>query len=117
MVLIIGSGICGLGAALLLARDGHDVTVLERDAADIPDAPLDAWEDWSRPGVAQFSQPHNFMPGMRRLLENELPDVQQALAQAGATKFDLLNPMPPSVSGAVAQPMDDTYWTLTARRM
>ena len=30
-ILIIGGGICGLGAALLLGRDGHEVTVLERD--------------------------------------------------------------------------------------
>ena len=35
-ILIIGGGICGLGAALLLARDGHEVTVLERDAEPIP---------------------------------------------------------------------------------
>ena len=43
-VLIIGGGICGLGTALLLARDGHDITVLERDAAPVPDTPQDAWE-------------------------------------------------------------------------
>ena len=30
-ILIIGGGICGLGTALLLGRDGHEVTVLERD--------------------------------------------------------------------------------------
>ncbi len=32
-VLIVGGGICGLGTALLLARDGHEVTVLDRDAS------------------------------------------------------------------------------------
>ena len=36
MILMAGGGICGLGAALLLARDGHDVTVLERDADPHP---------------------------------------------------------------------------------
>jgi len=106
-IVIIGSGICGLGAALLLARDGHDVTVLERDDADIPGAPLDAWEEWSRPGVAQFGQPHNFMPGMRHMLQAELPDVYEALARAGAGRFDLLNPLPPTISGATPQPIDD----------
>jgi 2-polyprenyl-6-methoxyphenol hydroxylase-like FAD-dependent oxidoreductase len=115
-IVIIGSGICGLGAALLLARDGHDVTVLERDDADIPGAPLDAWEEWSRPGVAQFGQPHNFMPGMRHMLQAELPDVYEALARAGAGRFDLLNPLPPTISGATPHPIDDKLWTLTARR-
>ena len=43
-MLVIGGGICGLGAAMLLARDGHEVTVLERDADAMPDSPLDAWD-------------------------------------------------------------------------
>ena len=43
-VLLIGAGICGLGTALLLARDGHDVTVLERDADPVPDSLQDAWD-------------------------------------------------------------------------
>jgi len=41
-IAVIGGDICGLGAALLLGRDGHDVVVLERDGSEVPDAPLDA---------------------------------------------------------------------------
>ena len=115
-ILIIGSGICGLGTALLLARDGHDVTVLERDAGPVPDSPQSAWEHWDRKGVAQFRQPHNFMPGLRLLLEAELPDVPDALARAGAARFDLANPLPPFLTDRTPRPIDEKLWTLTARR-
>jgi 2-polyprenyl-6-methoxyphenol hydroxylase-like FAD-dependent oxidoreductase len=115
-VLVIGGGICGLGTALLLARDGHDVTVLERDADPIPASPLAAWDQWERKGVAQFRQPHNFMPGLRLLLEAELPDVQEALGQCGACRFDLLNPIPPIFTDRDPRPLDDKLWTFTARR-
>ena len=115
-ILIIGGGICGLGAALLLARDGHDVTVLERDAGPIPESPQQAWDDWKRPGVAQFRQPHNFMPGLRVILEAELPDVQALLGRSGASKFDFANPRPPSLDDQGPRPIDEKLWTLTARR-
>lgn len=115
-VLMIGGGICGLGTALLLARDGHDVTMLERDSDRCPDSPTMAWDTWTRKGVAQFRQPHNFMPGLRRLLEEELPDVQDALRDAGASRLDLLHPLPPSITDAAPRAIDDQLWTYTARR-
>ena len=115
-ILIIGGGICGLGAALLLARDGHEVTVLERDAGPIPQSADAAWEQWERKGVAQFRQPHNFMPGLRLLLEAELPDIQDALGRAGANRFDLVNPLPPFFTDRAPRPIDEKLWTLTARR-
>ena len=115
-ILIIGGGICGLGAALLLARDGHDVTVLEHDADPLPASAGAAWERWERKGVAQFRQPHNFMPGLRLLLEAELPDVQDALGRAGASRFDLLNPLPPFFADRTPRAIDAKLWTLTARR-
>src|SRR5690349_12232299 len=114
-VVVIGAGICGLGAGLLLARDGHDVTILERDDHPIPDSPIEAWESWMRKGVAQFRQPHNFMPGLRTILEAELPDVQEALKRAGAARFDLLHPMPPFADQS-ARAIDEKLWTYTARR-
>ena len=106
-ILVVGGGICGLGAALLLARDGHDVTLVERDPGPIPDSPHDAWDNWSRKGVAQFRQPHNFMPGLREILETELPDVQEALRAAGACKYDLINPLPPFLADRSPRPIDD----------
>jgi 2-polyprenyl-6-methoxyphenol hydroxylase-like FAD-dependent oxidoreductase len=115
-VLILGAGICGLGTALLLARDGHDVTVLERDASALPETPQEAWDAWTRKGVAQFRQPHNFMPGLRQILEAELPDVQEALRRAGATKLDFVSPLPPFLTDRSPRPGDDQLWTYTARR-
>jgi len=106
-VLIIGGGICGLGAALLLARDGHGVTVLERDVGAIPESSFAAWQHWQRQGVAQFRQPHNFMPGLRLILEKELPDIQDALRRAGAAKFDLVNPLPAFFADQPPRPVDE----------
>src|SRR6478672_438092 len=36
-ILVLGAGLCGLSTAMLLARDGHQVTVLERDPAAPPE--------------------------------------------------------------------------------
>jgi 2-polyprenyl-6-methoxyphenol hydroxylase-like FAD-dependent oxidoreductase len=115
-VLICGAGICGLGTALLLARDGHDVTVIERDASALPETPQEAWDAWARKGIAQFRQPHNFMPGFRQILETELPDLQDALLRAGASRLDFVSPLPPFLTDRSPRPIDDMLWTYTARR-
>ncbi len=52
----------GPSAAVMLARDGHQVTVLEADSEGPPAAPAAAWERWRRQGVASFRQPHNVFP-------------------------------------------------------
>lgn len=85
-IVICGGGVCGLLAAMLLADDGHDVTVLERDPAPPPD-PDGAWDDWDRRGVNQFRLPHFVLPRLRALLLEELPDVIKALEAAGAHDY------------------------------
>ena len=115
-VLIVGGGICGLGTALLLARDGHEVTLVERDADPVPDSPQEAWDTWARKGVAQFRQPHNLMPGLRLILEAELPDIQDALRRAGASRLDYANPLSPFLADHSPRPIDNKLWTYTARR-
>ena len=73
-IVVIGGGIAGLSSAMLLARDGHHVTLLERDPAPPPE-PTEAWAEWERRGVNQFRLPHYFLARFREVAEPELPDA------------------------------------------
>jgi 2-polyprenyl-6-methoxyphenol hydroxylase-like FAD-dependent oxidoreductase len=73
---VLGAGVCGLACGMMLARDGHDVTILERDEGQVPECPEEAWELWSREGVIQFRQAHFLQPGGRAVLETVLPDCR-----------------------------------------
>jgi 2-polyprenyl-6-methoxyphenol hydroxylase-like FAD-dependent oxidoreductase len=101
---------------MLLRRDGHEVTVLERDLEPAPRSVEEAWEGWSREGVAQFRQPHLLVSRGRIVLEEGLPDVAGALAAAGAAPFDVLGLMPPSVTDRTSRDGDERFRTITARR-
>jgi len=68
----------------MLARDGHEVTVLERDADELPGSAGDAWQAWQRPGVAQFRQVHYLHPAASQILAEFLPEVRQALPDGPA---------------------------------
>lgn len=113
---MLGGGVCGLAAGMMLRRDGHEVTVLERDAEPVPESAEEAWEGWGRDGVTQFRLPHMLLSRGRLVLEAELPDVRDALLAAGGLRFDWLASMPPSITDRAPREGDDRLWTLTARR-
>ncbi len=115
-ILVLGGGVCGLAAALMLARDGHEVTLLERDPQPVPDSVDAAWETWQRRGVAQFHQAHFLLAGAHRVLDAELPDVRDALAAAGGLRFNHVSNLPPAVAGHGSRPGDERFNTITARR-
>jgi len=114
-VTVVGGGICGLLTALLLGEDGHEVTVLERDAESVPSSADDAWQSWERRGVRQFRIGHLFLSRFRDELERELPGVVEAMADAGALRFNILDGVPDQISGGW-RPGDDRFEILTGRR-
>jgi 2-polyprenyl-6-methoxyphenol hydroxylase-like FAD-dependent oxidoreductase len=115
-IVVLGAGVCGLAAGMMLCRDGHEVTVLERDPDPVPSSPDEAWERWSRDGVSQFRLAHYMTPRGRIVLEEALPDVLTALEVARGAAFDPVPLMPPSISDRAPRDGDERFRTVTARR-
>ena len=114
-VVVLGAGPTGLTAAVLLARAGCTVLVLDRDSA-VPGATADqAWNDWSRPGVNQFRQVHTALPRWYRVMRDELPEVGDTLLALGGRSVNQLHLHPVSATGG-HQDGDEQFDTVTGRR-
>jgi 2-polyprenyl-6-methoxyphenol hydroxylase-like FAD-dependent oxidoreductase len=112
---VVGAGPIGLATAILLARDGYQVTVVEKDAQPAPASAAEAWERWERTGVAQFRQAHIMHAKFRHVLDAELPQVRKRIEELGGRRFSLISVLPPSVAGKPRQG-DERFETLTGRR-
>ena len=104
----------GLGTALALGRDGHRVTVLERDATPLPEDPHGAFS-WDRRGAPQVRHSHMFLARLRNLLRDGYPDVRDALLEAGATELTIAE-MTPEGMDPTPLPGDEDLAMIACRR-
>jgi len=108
-VVVMGGGVAGLATALLLTRDGHRVTLVERDEFEI--SPPEASPLWSRKGIPQFLQPHAFIPRGCLELRNNMADVYSSLLGVGAHVVDVRAKIP-----GPTEPGDEDLQYLAVRR-
>ena len=110
-VAVLGGGLAGLSVALAFARSGRRVIVLERDGPIGNGGADELFDDWERPGIPHFRQPHNFLGLGRRVLLDEAPDVLEAVLGLGAVEnrqYELLPGDPES--------QDESFVSNFARR-
>lgn len=115
-IIAVGASVTGLAAAAALADQGHDVVLLEREAADPPSTLEAAADDWSRPTVPQAAHSHAFGSLGCNLLRDRLPDVHDALIAAGAGEVLLADYPPPTLGEIEREPQDANLRMLTCRR-
>ncbi|MGQ0576173.1 MAG: FAD-dependent oxidoreductase, partial [Pseudonocardia sp.] len=96
-IVVCGAGVVGLSAAMMLARYGHQVTVLEADPDGAPARPVEAWTGWKRRGVAQFHQPHALFSRFRQVCEQELPGMVERLLAVGCVRQNRAAGLPPGI--------------------
>lgn len=114
-IVIAGGGMAGLGCALACARDGHHVTILERDATPMPES-ADAAFAWERRGAPQVRHSHAFLARLRNLLRDRAPDVLDDLFTAGATEINFTAELPPTLTDRSPRPGDEDLVALACRR-
>ncbi|KUL46890.1 FAD-binding oxidoreductase [Streptomyces regalis] len=113
-IVVLGAALGGLQTALLLAADGHQVTVLERDPHPAPSDPDAVWSHWHRPGIPQLRLTHLPLARWLQLAEAHLPALVAQMTEAGAVRMNVLAPEPGLRGGLLAA--DARFDTLAARR-
>jgi len=115
-VIIVGGGITGLAAALILGRRGARITLLERDAEPAVCSAAEAFEAWRRAGAPQVRHSHVFLGRLRSLLRDHYPELLDDLLAAGARELRVIERPPPALRGLRPESGDDDLVIIGCRR-
>ncbi len=115
-IVVAGGGMCGLAAAQVLADDGHEVTVVERDPAPPPPDVDTAFSGWERRSVAQFGLAHWLHARGTRILRDDVPRAYQLLTEHGGYHYNLVRYVLGVQGITEHDAIDDRYENVTGRR-
>lgn len=116
-ILIAGSGIAGLSAAMALSAPGREIIVLDRDP-EPPEGSVNAvFDSWARKGATQLRHSHVFLGRLVKLLRETHPALWSELTTAGAREFTFEDGLPPQLrSGFRGAAGDEDLSILFSRR-
>jgi len=97
-ILVAGSGIAGLGAALALGGGSRDVTILDRDPPPPEGSAEDAFYNWERKGATQLRHSHAFLGRLTTLIRERYPDLMAELLAEGTRLFGFEDGLPPHLA-------------------
>jgi 2-polyprenyl-6-methoxyphenol hydroxylase-like FAD-dependent oxidoreductase len=116
-IIIVGSGIAGLSAALALSGPGREITVLDRDPPPPEGSMNDVFTNWQRPGATQLRHSHVFLARIHNLLRERYPELLAELMAAGARELKFRDGLAPALRAAYApRPGDADLSVLSCRR-
>ena len=116
-VLVIGAGMGGLCAALMLAPSGREIVIIERDGPLETSDPDELFHNWKRNGVAHLRQSHAFLARLRVIMKEEHPTLINQLLANGVRElpFDVWL-TEQQQEGYRPEPEDQELTMITSRR-
>ncbi len=116
-ILVAGSGIAGLGAALAFGGGTRRVTILDRDPPPPEGSAEDAFYNWERRGATQLRHSHAFLGRLTSLIRDRYPDLMAELLKEGTRLFGFEDGLtPPQMSQYAPAQGDEDLKLLFSRR-
>src|SRR5512135_696495 len=116
-ILVAGSGIAGLGAALALGGGTRQVTILDRDPPPPEGSAEDAFYNGERKGATQLRHSHAFLGRLTTLIRERYPELMAELLAEGTRLFGFEDGLPPHLAKSyVPVPGDEDCKLLFSRR-